>query len=50
MNKVFYLLIMASLLPVLIFAYPAMTVTATNGGVVVLSDLYNITIASSGCF
>jgi YidC/Oxa1 family membrane protein insertase len=48
MNKVFYLLIMASLLPVLIFAYPAMTVTATNGGVVVLSDLYNITVASSG--
>ena len=47
MNKSLFI-VLSLLLPVLIFAYPAMTVTATTGGVVLSSDLYNITVSSSG--
>ncbi len=42
------LIIFAMLLPLLTFAYPAMTVKATQSSIIVHSDIYDITLNASG--
>ena len=46
MKKLLYLFLLV--LPLVIFAYPSMTVLASSNTVTVSSDIYNITITSSG--